>query len=998
MKHSAFIISLALTLYHTHARSLDTLSADDYDTSVTELPTACNDLEDGYHWIRPIADGEEYPNIYVKCVDGYTMLDPSLMDFFNYHHIKALFTTYNDVTDFVASSSLNDHVTWEQWYLPAANDPDMKWAISEDCSSCAETDEFGDKSTYYMTGNYNGCLWVTKGYCDMDPDTLECYECTAPHVDEPLSGLCSHMIMPAWQAVKDQHEDCVGDSYNQEPSIGTEGEFCQCYKPKSATTVPAGEWVLPDTDTSADQDADTVIEVYSGDFADGTYRITAPGVYKVMEDIEFEMNAGSHANPNDEGQWYPREDQEREYMGSGGTFIGPYGMGFFAGFAIESDDVTIDLNGHELKMSRAFHHQQRWFSIIEVGSKAFISGQGPANFGPYMVYANNVEIKNGIVGRSSHHGIHANGFENLYVHDVVIKDFEVAGMALNGFVNAKIENVEVGPVYQEVPVMGVFTQARIMLPRLRNIMENNPEGTVTFHNRPRAYTAGDLYDELVAQMDIMFDHNINGVAYEDMDESEERIAAARDVFENKNGLPSSSTAYGIFLNSYGASVFAISGAPGHSDGLEMNNVRIHGLYKDPWEVPRIVLTKGPFNDIMDFTRHSSDGLRTTDSEYIGSAYTDVQFAINQLAEDWGVLGHSVLGDDVIDWISSGKPMGTPRMICNGDIMLHVTKGVFGLRIDNVLNVNLNNIEIDDLQNIAELGSYICGNYDSTDNGGHRNQNFPLQRGFTGTEVHALSFVSSSGKLDNVHIHNIVSARGDALAMQFFPGNAVEIGANVRIEDIHAGAALSKDVLGSLENSMPNKIPRACAITVWTWTDEDSEMYANEISFADRDAVTAKCLTTHTACDDSIYDGEALPMENVAACDSSTIVKSEAANMDNRLLYSEFISKVSPRHQKLFDILESHPAPHFFPPRAFPDHVSNLVVSEVSWTLWCLWTALYVVAGTVAIAVVYQVWRCFGGVETDKLSVVESSDSADEYKPLVRKERISLGSAADARYS
>ena len=98
---------------------------------------------------------------------------------------------------------------------------------------------------------------------------------------------------------------------------------------------------------------------------------------------------------------------------------------------------------------------------------------------------------------------------------------------------------------------------------------------------------------------------------------------------------------------------------------------------------------------------------------MGSAYTDVQFAMNRLATDWGVLGHSVLGDDVIDWIEQGKPMGTPRMICNGDIMLHVTKGVFGLRIDNVLNVELNNVEIDDLQNIAELGSYICGNYDST---------------------------------------------------------------------------------------------------------------------------------------------------------------------------------------------------------------------------------------------------------------------------------------------
>ena len=44
-----------------------------------------------------------------------------------------------------------------------------------------------------------------------------------------------------------------------------------------------------------------------------------------------------------------------------------------------------------------------------------------------------------------------------------------------------------------------------------------------------------------------------------------------------------------------------------------------------------------------------------------------------MADDWGVLGHSVMGDSVIDWIEKGKPMGTPKMICNGDIMLHVTK-------------------------------------------------------------------------------------------------------------------------------------------------------------------------------------------------------------------------------------------------------------------------------------------------------------------------------------
>ncbi len=90
----------------------------------------------------------------------------------------------------------------------------------------------------------------------------------------------------------------------------------------------SGEWVLPDFDDGA--------------VAMGTYRSLEPGTYKAMEGVLFGMNAGDYSAPNEVGNWYPKYEQEHDYMGSDGTFIGPYGMGIFAGFAIESDD----LNGH----------------------------------------------------------------------------------------------------------------------------------------------------------------------------------------------------------------------------------------------------------------------------------------------------------------------------------------------------------------------------------------------------------------------------------------------------------------------------------------------------------------------------------------------------------------------------------------------------------------------------------------------------------------------------
>lgn len=110
-------------------------------------------------------------------------------------------------------------------------------------------------------------------------------------------------------------------------------------------------------------------------------------------------------------------------------------------------------------------------------------------------------------------------------------------------------------------------------------------------------------------------------------------------------------------------------------------------------------------------------------------------------------------------------------------------------------------------------------------------------------------VSSSGKMDNVKITNIVSARGDAMAIQLFPSNKVTIGSNIHIEDIHAGAALDTNAVSALKpsNFLPNKVPRACAITVWTYTDEDNDYTENVVTFEDKEAVNAKCLTMHTYC-------------------------------------------------------------------------------------------------------------------------------------------------------
>jgi hypothetical protein len=165
--------------------------------------------------------------------------------------VRSYFTTFNDATEFVATSSLEYHVTWAEWWVPTTDETEFR--IATDCKTCSETDEYGSDSSYYLTGNYIGCLWITKGYCDMDPDTLECYTCVAPGDDEELSGLCTHMEASAHREVNTEHDDCVGTSYNAEPSIGTAGEYCVCYKPESSTTVKAATWVVPEPEPEEEE-------------------------------------------------------------------------------------------------------------------------------------------------------------------------------------------------------------------------------------------------------------------------------------------------------------------------------------------------------------------------------------------------------------------------------------------------------------------------------------------------------------------------------------------------------------------------------------------------------------------------------------------------------------------------------------------------------------------------------------------------------------------------
>lgn len=193
----------------------------------------------------------------------------------------------------------------------------------------------------------------------------------------------------------------------------------------------------------------------------------------------------------------------------------------------------------------------------------------------------------------------------------------------------------------------------------------------------------------------------------------------------------------------------------------------------------------------------------------------------------------------------------------------MTKGVFGIRIDNVQNLKMEgDIKISGLHNLGEFGdSELCGKYFTGKNGGHHNQEYPVQIGYTGNEVHGISFVGSSGYIEenaNVMIHDLVSARGSSFGLNFYSGNNIEIRKDVHLEldHIHSGAYLDGKEVSHLELALlPNTVPRSCVLDIWTADNNHIEI--DDDAFLESHCVSGfgSCSFRYSEIDRSYLKGE-----------------------------------------------------------------------------------------------------------------------------------------------
>ena len=484
----------------------------------------------------------------------------------------------------------------------------------------------------------------------------------------------------------------------------------------------------------------SIVYLRQSDFDNGTVRLTIPAVYVLHEDINF--------NPNPNDDFFPRPDQMQKYpMGSSG----PYHLGFFAAITVEGDNILLDLNNKTLKQSKLHNVQQRFYANIELASSPFIPNQGPGNFGSTISVPKNILIKNGCFGLSSHHGIHGNKMEKIILQNLVFKDFEVAGIALNGTNNTIMDDIILLGTSLDIKVLSTYSSGRF----IRNFLNKLP----TYHNNPV------LYKNYVPK-------NLPTI----LSDLNSKLDEVKVAVENNNSLPNSifknmtgeydGNVYGIVLNRKGVVIndfiTTLGDVSTGNRDIFLNNITIKNIISTPLEIVGISCPDpqtgaygknsqvGPAGDVLQISNISD-----SNGKYVPNVLSDAKIILGKFNNP--KQGTTCITPEVIDWaeqctsdISGIIHTANRYFTSGGDSMAHAMKGNIAMFISSGERIKLNNLTIDTVKS--------NGNSVGTD---------PLLETIDKKGAASFGVVVTGSKdvnLKSINIKNVFSNNGDSIGI------------------------------------------------------------------------------------------------------------------------------------------------------------------------------------------------------------------------------------------
>eukprot|EP00049_Salpingoeca_infusionum_P008101 m.131392 g.131392 ORF g.131392 m.131392 type:complete len:647 (-) comp13915_c0_seq1:8599-10539(-) len=505
-------------------------------------------------------------------------------------------------------------------------------------------------------------------------------------------------------------------------------------------------------------------------FDSGTVILAHSGVYVLASDIVFNPNPRSAG-----GDGIPLPSQS---LYKSRAFV----LGFFAAIMVKGADITLDLGGFEIRQSREHYLRQRFYAHIEVSSSPFVPGQGPATFATEdepVVKAERVVIRNGRLGLTSHHGIHGNSAVDVVVQNVVVHDFEVAGIHINGGKNVQVVGCEVGPSARNVPVLSYLSHMLFIRPYVRAIVAAHPTGKIKL-NRTAIFG-----EKILADLESVIE-----TTHLDANGHPKTLSP---FIVNPTGMPDGGSVYGMVFNTRGVAVNGISNKnnqPTINIEIVVMNTIVHDIAAEPHEFEGLAINKHDFRPQTDPIGALFDHrLAISGEQVVSHPLTNAQLFVakhcNRISSEFDCSRLSIT-KDTIDWFAyparAKRFLRTAPFVCGGDSMFHNAKGVFGIRVDAAYSTHMQNVSITNLNNTGAVGSTICG----AGIDGSNQHGSATEPGYLGSRTIGVNIAASiATELETVRICGVHSENGNAMGLRVHFGSAEVVG-NALVSTLSVG--------------------------------------------------------------------------------------------------------------------------------------------------------------------------------------------------------------------
>ena len=448
-----------------------------------------------------------------------------------------------------------------------------------------------------------------------------------------------------------------------------------------------------------------VFAITQNDFEHGTYRITKPGLYILYDDIVF--------NP-----LTPPDLQLTRYNHPA------YSMGFFAAITIECDGVVLDLNKHSIQQSYEHYFSQRFFSILELANSPFVPSQGPGTLNTAtagFVSATNCLVLNGTLGLSSHSAVHGNNNRNVVLQNLCLQQFEVTGVQLNGVHNAHVENVVMNAISTSPLADMTFTFLQ-HAQELEDLVDAAEPPTATAHpsidvtqvlesaqyvrtllQTPFTKAAAEDPKQLAVEQKLsQIWTELTAAANDTANATHNNIPLFLHKFVNTEGIPDGSALYGVLINSSGVAVGELAAAcpmAAQSDSTCRRSCEV-SIYR---------------TTVSNMKLHSLEtiGIKVGDATIKDKTGALVKAGNLQSCPNWLLSQLRILLNDPIQENTdlSNALLGTlpfetfvansgATFFNNSDVMAHVSKGIFGIRVENTDHFTLKQICVHEMSNTS----------------------------------------------------------------------------------------------------------------------------------------------------------------------------------------------------------------------------------------------------------------------------------------------------------